>query len=110
MYKLGDSVCTEDKLHGHDSRVIHGVIGDIKTDESGDTYYRIDWNGGGYDYLYPCKFDVLTTYRVYFTDVKDGCPNQKLLESASVQDIYDYMAYLGHTDVKVEPITNIAVV
>lgn len=80
---------------------IYGVIGEYCAEHN---TYRIDWDEGGYDYLCEGEFDVLTTYRVYFTDVKDGCANQKLLESANVQDIYDYMACLGHTDVKVEPI------
>lgn len=37
------------------------------------------------------------TYRVHFIDARDGYPNQKLLEVERVDDIYRYMASLGHT-------------
>lgn len=60
MYKLGDRVRFEDKLHGHDSRIIHGVIGAIDTTEVGtpdEPMYRIDWNDGGCDWLCACEFE-----------------------------------------------------
>lgn len=42
------------------------------------------------------------TYRVYFTDMGDNCPNQKILEANNPKDIFDYMTNLGHTDVTIE--------
>ena len=44
-------------------------------------------------------------YRVYFIDARDGFPNQKLLEADHVDNIYNYMEYLGHTVTKVEEVT-----
>jgi len=46
------------------------------------------------------------TYRVYFIDARDGYPNQKLLEVDCVDDIYGYMAHLGHTVTKVEEVVS----
>lgn len=71
-YKIGDHVRTEDKLHGHDSRIIHGVIVAIDTTEVGtadDPMYRIDWVGGGYDWL--CAYDLEPDYEeVYLAEVR----------------------------------------
>lgn len=45
----------------------------------------------------------MKTYRVYFTDTKDGCPNQKLL-MGNPNDICTYMASLGHTNIIIEEV------
>lgn len=60
MYKLGDRVRSVDRLHGHDSRIIHGVIGAIdgsEFDPCVDPIYRIDWNEGGCDWLVSDEFE-----------------------------------------------------
>ena len=44
----------------------------------------------------------MQAYRVSFLDVRDGCPNQKILVAPCVDDIYVYMHGLGHYVTKIE--------
>ena len=44
----------------------------------------------------------MNLYKVDFIDVRDGYPNQKLIEAESVEDIICFMTDLGHTNVVVE--------
>lgn len=43
----------------------------------------------------------MKTFDVHFIDAKDGCGNHKILQANSAQDIQEYMAELGHTQVKI---------
>lgn len=60
MYKLGDRILFEDKLHGHDSRTIRGIIADIDTRIYGpdSPHYRIEWDEGGCDWLFDYEFKL----------------------------------------------------
>lgn len=44
----------------------------------------------------------MSLYQVDFIDGRDGYPNQKLIEAASVEDIIAYMTDLGHTNLVIE--------
>ena len=47
-------------------------------------------------------------YSVHFIDARDGLPNHKLLKASCSEDIYAYMADLGHTIVEIYEAKRIA--
>lgn len=56
MLPVGTRITTTQKSALTGTSYIYGAIGEVSADHQGSTIYRIDWNEGGYDYLYRFEF------------------------------------------------------